>query len=219
MPRRTLSIVLLLAACGTQSDGPPQPPDRTELCADIHNFYDCALRIEAARLDRQDRVTRTGDTLLIRLPDGGEVRLVDRGTQAETVRFAYAGFLDRVGYHLVSVHYYEGAEYRLIDGATGETTEVAAWPVVSPEGRRIAVASNAGVAGYAPNLLQLWRVTGDGLEVEWETRPDDWGADSARWADSTTLRFDRTSLCEGEICRSDAVLRWVDGEWSVTGDG
>lgn len=217
MRRLTPILVLALLATGCGSPELPRPAwEDPKVCADVDNFYDCALLEEDRALAAEEQVTRSGDTLVIRLSDGGQRRLVDRGTQAETVRFAYAGYFEAIGYHLVRVSFYEGSEYRLVHGATGEITTAESFPHLSPDARRLVVAANEGVAGYAPNLLQVWRVTDGALAVEWQVRPDDWGADAARWVDSTTVRFDRTRFCEGRICRTRATLRLEGGEWTIT---
>lgn len=217
------SVLALLPAVGLAVGpagcGGPELPraawEDPDVCADVDNFYECAKLEEERALRADERATRSGDTLAIRLVGGDERTFVDRGTQAETVRFAYAGYFEPIGYYLLSVSFYEGSEYRLVRGATGEVTAVESFPHLSPDARRLVVAANAGVAGYSPNLLQVWRVTDDGLAVEWQTRPDDWGADAARWVNPATVRFDRTTFCEGRICRTDATLRLENGEWRV----
>lgn len=210
-------LALLVSGCGSPELPRPAWEDPA-VCADVDSFHDCARLEEDRALAAEPEVTRSGDTLIIRLADGGERHLVDRGTQVETVRFAYGGYFEAIGYHLVRVSFYEGSEYRLVHGATGEVTAVESFPHLSPDARRLVVAANEGVAGYAPNLLQVWRVTDGGLAVEWQARPEDWGADAARWVDPSTVRFDRTRLCDGRICRTPATLRLRDGQWTVTTD-
>lgn len=219
-----LALLGVLAAGCDAGDGEPaeqsgEAPelDRAALCEGIQNVHECSRVVEERLLSAGvEGVERSGDTLTIALSDAGERVLVDHGARAETVLYTYGGHLDRVGYHVVQVHYYEGGEHLLIDDETGEETRVAARPVVSPDGRRMVIASFGGVAGYVPDLLQVRQVTPDGVDVEWEVHPDDWGAADPRWVDSTTVRFTKRLICEpGRTCEEEVVLRLEDGEWTI----
>lgn len=228
-----LAVLAGVGACGggstaTVGDGAPVPapaapprPDREALCQEIYNYYDCSRVVERVQLSNMPgRLDRRGDTLLIALSGGGRIRVVDRDTGGPgTNLFTYSDYLARIGQHLLIVHYWEGAERVLVDDRTGERIRIAARPAVSPDARRIVVASQEGVAGYAPNELQVWRVTADGLELEWELRPDDWGATDARWQGGDTVLFTMTRPCDGaEICGSPASLRTSGDGWVVEED-
>lgn len=212
-------LPVVLAACGSD-ETPPESLSETEresLCADIDNYYECGQVVEDHQLAGGSRaVSRTGDTLTIRLTDGGTRTFVDTGTAAETVRYTYAGHLDEIGHHRVNVYFYEGSEVMLVHDETGRETRMPGSPVPSPDGARVAVGSFGGVAGYSPNALQVWRVTAAGLEPEWEVTPGDWGAGGLRWEGPTALRFDRLSLCDPpETCTEEAVAQLRDGEWNI----
>ena len=220
-----LAVALILAGCGSPPDEgageppePPRPPRQTDVCEGVANAYECASLVEQRHLADPGPASRSGDTLTIDVPDARARVFVDRGTAAETVKFAYVGYLPEIDQHVVSVHFYEGGEYRLVDGSSGDVTTVASWPVASPDGRRAVVVSDAGVAGYSPNLVQVWRVRPSGLVLEWERGPA-WGAEAARWVDSATVRF-RKIVREGceavEGCPTDATLRLRDGEWELS---
>lgn len=223
MTRHTavLGIVLLLLACDTAERPPAQPPEgplteaaRQALCADVQNQYECSTLVETELLRRGAPARRKGDTLVITLANGATRTFADHGSEADAVRYTYDGRLAGIGYHVVQVHYYEGGAHLLIDDATGEATRVPGPPMVSPDGQRIAIASYGGVAGYAADLLQLRRVV-DGLPVEWELHPDDWGAESPRWVDSTTVRFTRLWSCDTGTCEAEGELRREAGDWTV----
>lgn len=216
-----LGIVLLLPACDSadrpateRPEGPLTEAGREALCADVQNQFECSTRVETELLRRGAPASRTGDTLVISLANGASRTFVDHGTEADAVRYTYDGRLAGIGYHAVQVHYYEGGAHLLIDDATGEVTRVPGPPVVSPDGDRIAIASYGGVAGYAPDLLQVRRVA-PGLPVEWELHPDDWGAEAPRWVDSATVRFTRLWSCDTGTCEADGALHREDGDWSV----
>ena len=210
-----------LTGCGPRSEEAAAGPGRDSLCAGIHNVYECAQEVEAHRLGRLAAdVERSGDTLRIPLRSGETVTLVDHDAGgADNLFYTYRDHLSGIGYHVVDIHYYEGGEHLVIDDSTGERTRLSGPPVVSPDAERIVVASAAGAAGYTPNELQVWRVEPDGLALEWELHPDDWGAEEPRWEGPGTVRFQRSRWCpeEGGMCREPALLRHRDGDWQVTG--
>lgn len=229
-----LCAALLVGACGARSadqgsaepvaDDPVAMPARDSLCAGIANVYECAQQVEEQRLARMARyVRRTGDTLVIPLLDGQDVTLVDQNAGGpDNVFYTYREHLDEIGYHVVDVHYYEGGSHLLIGDETGQRVQISAPPVVSPGGNRLVVASAGGTAGYAPDELQVWRITPAGVTLEWEVQPG-WGATNARWEDRRTIRFRITRECPDQpVCYQDAVLRLRDGEWTLEtnpGDG
>mgnify|MGYP001060556717 CR=1 FL=1 len=215
-----LALGALAAACGPRPDGSTTRVSRDTLCADVNNAYECAQKVEDLRLVETDiGVERSGDTLVIPVPGGEHVRLVNEDAGGpENVFYSYRDHLKDAGYHVVDVHYWEGSAHILVDDSTGRETRVMGPPVASPDGRRLVVASAAGVAGYSPNELQVWRVTPAGLELEWEVQPDDWGAADPRWIDARTVRFQRTrhDCANNEpVCYDEAMLRLRDGEWEV----
>lgn len=215
-----LAVIAMTAACGPRPEGSTSHVSRDTLCADINNAYECAQKVEDQRLAATGvTAERRGDTLVIPVAGPEPVRLVNADAGGpENVFYSYRDHLTDAGYHVVDVHYWEGSAHILVDDSTGQQTRVPGPPVVSPDGHRLVVASAAGVAGYSPNELQVWRVTPDGLELEWEVQPDDWGAADPRWTDARTVRFQRTRHdCENNepICYDEASLRLRDGEWEV----
>lgn len=211
-----LLLGTLSTACSSRSDEAAASPFRDPTCEGISNAYECAQKVEQARLAADSiTATRRGDTLLISVA-GDEVRLVDHDAGGpENVFYSYRGYLPEVGYHLVDVHYWEGGGYLLVHHRTGESIHLVGPPVVSPDHQRLVVASEAGMAGYSPNALQVWRVSPEGLALEWEA--DDWGAAEPRWQDPMTVRFRRSDRCPDEpVCYEDAVLRLRDGVWRLS---
>lgn len=219
---RPAGVLLLLGtlsiACSSRSDEGAARPYDDPRCEGISNAYECARQVEQHRLAADAApATRRGDTLVIPTAEG-VVRLVDRDAGGpENVFYSYRDHLPGIGFHVVDIHYWEGGAHLLVDDSTGKGTRVPAAPVVSPDRRRLVVASEAGAAGYAPNALQVWQVTPAGLVLEWEAQPDDWGAADPRWQDSMTVRFRRSGRCPAEpVCHDEAILRFRDGRWELT---
>jgi len=61
--------------------------------------------------------------------------------------------------HVVTIHLYEGGGYLVIHGGAGSKAWLAGPPVLSPDGRRFFAATNELEDAYAPNRLEIWRLT------------------------------------------------------------
>ena len=104
------------------------------------------------------------------LAEGQEARFLDRNIEDDTgVWYTYHGFLAAVGYHVVHVLLYEGTGDLGGGHATGNIVPVHAPPVVSPEGRSFATASEDLESGYNPTAIQIWRL--DPVAAGWTLVP------------------------------------------------
>ncbi len=80
-------------------------------------------------------------------------------------------------------------------------------------------------AGYAPNLLQVWRVTPDSLALEWEMRTGEyapasgWGASDPTWIDANTVelvKHEPQDVHGIAITKSRIrLVRQPNAEWSI----
>lgn len=251
-----LGVALLaLGACGhaggpaaeaPEPDGvevPPGPAARApaygaipeDICAGIHNTYECAQAKEAYQLKRAPAtVSRSGNVLTLRLPDGQAVRIRDRPARepdvADVVLYSYLGIHRGVGRHLLEVQYYEGGAYLLVHPVTGHRTRIAALPVVAPSGDRFAVVTSAYDYASASSL-QIWRIS-DPLRREWEAElpgwrasrhaatPPPWAPRSATWTGPSALRVTleaRSSAFETRAAGAVTVERSPAG-WSFRRD-
>ncbi|MCZ6917807.1 MAG: hypothetical protein O7I93_13605 [Gemmatimonadetes bacterium] len=230
----TVPAAAMLVACSSGSPprsepAPDMSPDIAALCQGVINAYECGRRVEQYQLARLPQyAARTGDTLVVRLAAGQEARFVDRNVQdASGVRYAYHEFLPAMGYHVVQVLLYEGTGYQLVGHATGNIVPVHAPPLVSPDGRRFATASEDLESGYNPTAIQIWRLDGHAAVLEWTLEPaggpirpapDGWGPHDMRWITPTELRVMQVRLdAETNVRRveGEVVIRLTNGEWSV----
>lgn len=138
------------------------------------------------------RVSRMGDSIVIR---GAAATLVledDTSNAAGTRVYRYERHLPEIGFHLVEMGYYEGGGWLLVDARTTDQTEILGRPSVSPGRTRFAAASVDMEAGYDPNGIQVWRL-GDGPpRLEWGIDGgDSWGASDPVWRGEDELDFTR----------------------------
>ena len=140
------------------------------------------------------------DSLTFELALENGKRLTFRDNPAEGdnyVRHEYLGRVAGIGYYLIRRQFYESVQYLLVQPRTGITAVVADSPLVSPDQKRILVASMNFADGESPNSLEVWQVASDSLRLEFrvETGAEDtmtgWGPSNARWISSDSATFTR----------------------------
>jgi hypothetical protein len=172
-------------------------------------------------LETGGRVTRAGGTLRLRLGTGRTATFVDDLAEGSAFRrHLYRGHLRALGVHVVEVGFYEGGEYLVYHDATGAHVRVPDVPVPSPDGLRFAVGSVDLHAGYAPNVLQVWRVTASGIVREHELDGgEEWGPAELAWDGFARLRFVEERQPPGDAggapLRTPAALVLADGRWTL----
>ena len=143
--------------------------------------------------------------------DAGIVTLEsDARETSETYHvYEYEGILRGTPFHGVHVSYVESSEYLLLHRKTGQSWNVDARPLVSPDGRHLAVGALDLEAMMSPNSLTIYDIDSDTLSVVFREEPLDWGPDSLRWAGPSTLSLTRvlaTDRGPGEYGRIPAEL-------------
>jgi hypothetical protein len=202
--RPAISALLLSIGCSAPSErrpvaeqAPQSPPGASTSLPDsspqIAAPTDVDSTESAAMRTAEGRVSRAGPELRIKLLDGRIAVLVDDTTPG--MKFGlprYAGYLKAIHSHAVNRIPYEGSgAYIVIDDSTGDSTIVFGMPVVSPDGTRFALTSEAGEASYDPGLIEVWRMVARKPENEfsYRTEQEPWEASDAVWRDSVTVGF------------------------------
>jgi hypothetical protein len=132
------------------------------------------------------------DTLLLPLRSGDTVVLIGRPfAEEDRVTYTGVGRLPGLPFYGVAVSYYENREYLLIHDSTGGQTSLDAAPVVSPDAKRLAVASLDlyGISGA--NALTILDVEPYGARIAWQLTPERWGPEAPEWHGEDTLVFFR----------------------------
>lgn len=173
------------------------PADPYRRCESAPEAEGCVAAVEAELMARSaGRVSRRGDTLLVRTDDSHAVPLVtDRAEADRYVGYRYRGRVEPLASSLVSVHFYEGGSYVLVSDATGDQTHLIGPPLPAPDGSRFAALGLDLEAGYDPNGVQLWRVTEHGPRLEWGLMGgESWGASDGVWRSPAVLEFTRHAV-------------------------
>jgi hypothetical protein len=189
-----LALHLVVSATFTIVEGAAL--SREELCKGIQNNYECAKRIEAVLVPLQKgKVRRIGAELIFTLKDGHTASRKDTPGEFESFNdssgnpnrsFTFSEYIEKQGYYLVQVHYYEGTGFELINAATGVSVEIFDRPVFSPDGQRFFVVSTDD---YDPitNEMQVWTIKPSRVQKEWAYKPKHWPWVIAKWIDSSKI--------------------------------
>jgi len=210
--------VLFAAACGTRAapDGGGAPAS-SEPDPSLQGEVDEAPLLAGAG----PSVSREGDRLVIRPQAGPPIELRDDSSDvSEGFRIhRYDGKIERTAFHAVHLSLWESAALMLVHDSTGRVVVLAARPLPSPSGARLAVGQLDLEAQMMPNVLQIYRVDGDRLVEEYEIEPTDWGPAELAWAHEDTLALARmvvSSRGPGDYDRVPARLARSGGGWVLT---
>jgi serine/threonine protein kinase len=208
---------------------PPSVPKLTEakaasLCANILNTYECAKAIEKYQLGQagyKALAARSGKSLELTLKNGGRVTLLDADKEADSMFYCLREYLPDIGYFVLHRQYYEGNTYLLVDDRQGRQFEVTGLPLVSPDRKRLVVASIGLDAAYSINKLTVLRLDEGGLETEATFDPQDWGPSDVEWVDGETIRFmmNRATDEPGNYRKTPARAIYSGGKWVLDATG
>jgi hypothetical protein len=200
------SALLLSIGCAAENARPPLPatPDTPTASSSVPDtsrpmtWSDTIQAIEVAEIRKAGgNVSRSRSELRIALLDGHTAVFKDDTTPGS--RFSlprYAGYLKAIRSHVVHRLPYEGdGIYLVINDSTGDSTIVDAMPVPSPDGRRFALTSMEGEAGYDRGLIEVWKIVAGRPEREfsYDTESEPWEPSDAVWRDSVTIDFMKNS--------------------------
>lgn len=195
---RFLFEVLLLVFVGAV----PQASAREPVCPSTTGNSWEHERCEEARLiaGRPGLARRDSERLTLMLDDGRRIDVLDRPSaregDLEVASHALVGVLDAPRLFVVMTTLYEGGRLTLFSRASGRRWEVggsSAEP--SPSGAR--VATWGPWSGHDDSALEIWRLEGDRLVLEFKGETGEWWPESVRWIDGSTLEFERASGSPG----------------------
>jgi hypothetical protein len=183
--RATTLAVVFLASTGCR------PADRDVAKSDSAVASSTSMLIGAPK--RVDSLT-----LELPLQNGKSLTFRDNPVEGDNfVHYEYVGPVPGIGYHLIRRQYYESVQYLLVHPRTGITSVVPDSPAVSPDQKRVLVASMNFEDGESPNSLEVWQTTSDSLLLEFQVETGDaeamtgWGPSNAHWINATTAAFTR----------------------------
>lgn len=202
-------------------------PGRYE-CPEIKNSFECAQMIE--KKINTSFVHRINESVLeITLLDG-EVRSfinVENATEGfqvnESIRYSVLEITNESRYVVLGRYFREGEAYALLDRKTGAYHELKGYPVFSPDGGKLLVAST-DFSGFGYTVLQIYKVMEKTIEFEYSADlggewSADWGVDSIVWQSSSIIIFTRVtidcSIYEKTACEKQ-FLKYGKSGWTIS---
>jgi hypothetical protein len=168
----------------------------------------------AAMKCAEGAASRIDDTLQILLSSGRVLRRVDRPQEDENyLRYRYAG---RIGgssgfpaFHLLDGRAYEAMWVEMINTLTGDSLDVMARPVISPDGARFIVHWMGTLETCEhESILQVWRITADKPVREIDVKPfrcgtgEAWSPSAVEWRSRDSISFLRVAVPRDSVRRA-----------------
>jgi hypothetical protein len=194
-----LLAVLVLSVAGVADARTPACPPvsgnswEAERCAE--------MRLIAAR---PGLAQRRGDRLVLTLDDGRRVAVVDRRSadadDTDAALHALIAVLDAPRLFHLRTTFYEGAQTLLVGRSSGRRWVVGGDAIEpSPDGLRVVAWSARN--GYDDGALEVWRLDGDRLVLEFRGLTDTWWPRAVRWIDASTIGFERVAGGDPDTAR------------------
>jgi hypothetical protein len=196
----TLNLNVFAGATGEVSESNLKTmtagPSREILCKEIVNNYECAKRIESYWISRlKNWVYRNGGELTLTLSTGQTIVRADTPGEFEgyydssekpNQNFTFSAHLEREGYYLLEIHYYEGNAFQLISNQTGFTADLPSRPQFSPDFKRFLVVSSEDYDEKTIRI-EIWTNSGPRINKEWSYKPRNWPWILTNWVDPLTI--------------------------------
>jgi hypothetical protein len=117
----------------------------------------------------------------------------EEGDDEKYVTYQYRGYSKEVNQFVVYGAFYEWYDYLLIDGVTGDTTDLCGIPIVSP-GKKQLISGNADLdAGYTFNGIELYDDSHP-PNILASRELTKWGPKIIKWKDDNTLYIEASVL-------------------------
>lgn len=186
--KKTIVFISLFLVCAYSQA--KQYYFRNDLTIDANNSYKWDQGREKLILPfHKDKVERDSGVLIIK--SIGKVLKDNLSEGDNSIAYTFVDINKAANCLVVSIQYYEGGEYELINYKNGYTVETNGIPIWSPSSKRFAVVYLDLLSHYIPNTLQIWRVKNGQFIKEWEIPGI--GADKVVWESEDYVKI-RTAI-------------------------
>ncbi len=182
----------------------PNDEIRDSIDAQYKDHYEVARAIEQHALENQEvdflREAENGETVweeknrvwnLIRT-NGDTTRLDPKSVTSRSAHFFFEYYYPEQELVLFRLLYGKQVDFALISRKSGRIFDVFGPPVFSPSVKWFATFHNDGLAGWSPNGVQLFTITGDGIEkgIQYDMGRSEPGPTGLRWIDDSTFQIE-----------------------------
>ncbi|WP_147243387.1 hypothetical protein [Chitinophaga flava] len=143
---------------------------------------------ETRTLAKDSTVKRVGTSLVFQLTNGQQkVRADNEEEGGDYVHYFYAGYYPALHRHVLSLTFYEGTGFELLNPDNGDTLNVWGPPAISPD-KKYFMCSNMDIAaGFDVNGFQLFEINNKNLRLVGDVSLEKYGIDKVQWIDNKTL--------------------------------
>ena len=111
------------------------------------------------------------------------------------IEYTYLGYEDGLRQHIVYVGFQQGDQYWAYHGKTGQQNKLTGYPLLAPDRQHFATMSVDMLAGFNPNLVEIWQVGGGQISKVGSFKGDKWGPDGIEWQGNGELLVKK--VCNG----------------------
>jgi hypothetical protein len=154
--------------------------------------YDkCTKKIKEQQLKKSARfITKTKTGYEIKLLSGETRTLQNSPKENEDFRqYEYLCYIERLGYFVFRVNFYEAGQYLLIDDKFGYSRPINGFPEPSPDYKHLVTTNADAVAGFEFNGVQLFGFTDHGMEIFFEKEFEFYEPFLPKWIDEKTVQI------------------------------
>jgi hypothetical protein len=191
------------------------------------------MRIERDFLETHgDVVQRDKDILKIRTENGKDFVIQDPDKVYQPLEIQARG-----RFVVLREQFSEGNTWHLLDRRSGHFHEIYGYPLFAPDMTRFVAASTDMIAGFSPNIFDIYSVGATDITKEFEGFTDPyadtatWGSRAVHWENNAKVRFnhikfdgtEEATIGDVQISHAvfntrHAIIELVDCEWRMQVD-
>ncbi len=142
----------------------------------------CIEGIEKKALALADgKVVRKEGVLEMSLPGKMVVLKNNDAEGKDFIDYTYLGYEETLRQHVVYVGFHQGDQFWTYHGKTGQQNKMHGYPLLAPDKQHFATWSVDMLAGFNPNLVEIWQVGGGQISKVASFKGDKWGPDGVEW--------------------------------------
>ncbi len=149
------------------------------------NLYDPS---DSAYIEKhKEFVSRTGDTLYLKCDNGIIIKLKSNRDDGDYEVYDFKYINKDLNAFVLLCSFYEAADVWLVNKANGDTLKTIGYPVVSPNKKQFVCYNIDLEAAFSLNGFELFDHTNGKYQRKGLREINDWGPESVKWKDDTTL--------------------------------
>jgi hypothetical protein len=186
-------------------------------CPDLSNSQRCAMRYEAEVIKNYPQLISKADgKLRIRLQNGRNQEIADISQLQNVV-----AVIKQAQIAVIREQFGEGNTWHLLSLIDGTMTEIAGYPVPSPNTSHVFVIEPWDESGYTKPKAAIYKINKGKPKLVWLAKCDlrNWGPTKPNWKSNAKLSFTQTKAFEfGEIKEAGIVMvAKLNQKWISTG--